>query len=222
MNAELDEIKKIKQTFASNLDKINNLIENNFLDEAVILIVAILEVFWKDLFKINKELWFSHLNEIGLVGGGTIEEEINNRKNIRTYLKSIRVYDDFLRSYYIYQVQTVNADIESIFEALFENNNDKINFQNLTMDNGVKKAYKAFFDINLTKFFHENTSESGKIWTKLTDLFKERHEIIHAGRSTSFSETELNELLESIKVMEFNLLKKICAHWGILLDWVED
>jgi len=217
MSSEIDELEKINQTFTSNLDKINNLIGKDFLDEAVILIVTILEVFWKDLFKSNKELWFSHLTEIGLVGGGTIEEEIEIRKNIRVYLKSIRVYDDFLRSYYIYQGQAVHADIDSIFEALFENNNDKINFQDLTNSNGVKKAYKSFFDISLIKLFHENISESGKIWTELTVLFKQRHEIIHAGRNTSFSKDELNKLLESIKVMKHNLLKKICIHWGIKL-----
>jgi len=214
MSSKLDELKEINETFTSNLDKINNLIEKDFLDEAVILIVTILEVFWKDLFKSNKELWFSHLNEIRLVGGGTIEEEIGIRKNIRVYLKSIRLYDDFLRSYYIYQGQALNADIDSIFEALFENNNDKINFQNLTKDNGVKKAYKAFFDINLIELFHEDISESGKIWTKLTDLFIQRHEIIHAGRNTSCSKYELNKLLECIKVMKFELFKKIYAHWG--------
>ena len=59
MSAELDKLKEINQTFTINLDKINNLIEQKFLDEAVILIVVILEVLWKDLFKINKESWFS-------------------------------------------------------------------------------------------------------------------------------------------------------------------
>ena len=153
-----------------------------------------------------------------MIGGGTIEQEIEIRKKIRTYLKSIRVYDDFLRSYYIYQGQVPFADIESIFEALFDNNNDKINFQNLTKDNGVKKAYKAFFDINLTELFHEDINESGKMWTKLTDLFKDRHEIIHAGKNTSLSKEELNKLLESINVMKNNLLSKIYIHWGVLIE----
>ena len=80
MNVKLEEYKKIDQTFRFNLDKINNLIEKEFIDEAVILMVTILEVFWKDLFKINKDLWFSHLNEIGIIGGGTIEQEIEIRR----------------------------------------------------------------------------------------------------------------------------------------------
>ena len=117
MNVKLEEYKKIDQTFRFNLDKINNLIEKEFIDEAVILMVAILEVFWKDLFKINKDLWFSTSNEIKLIGGGTIEEEIEIRKEIRRYLISIRVYDDFLRIYYIYQGQAQDADIRSIFEG---------------------------------------------------------------------------------------------------------
>lgn len=217
MSVKFEEYKEINQIFISNLDKINNLIEKEFIDEAVILMVTILEVFWKDLFKINKDLWFSHLNGMGVIGGGTIEQEIENRKNIRTYLKSIRVYDDFLRSYYIYQGQAHDADIRSIFEALFDNN-DKINFQNLIENNGVKKAYKAFFDINLMELFHEDRNESGEIWTKLTNLFKDRHEIIHDGKNTSFSKEELNKLLESIKLMEFNLLHKIYIHWGVLIE----
>lgn len=217
MNAKFEECKEIDQTFRINLDKISNLIEKEFIDEAVILMVAVLEVFWKDLFKINKDLWFSTSNEIRLIGGGTDEQEIEIRKEIRTYLKSIRVYDDFLQSYYIYQGQALDADIRSIFEALFDNN-DKINFQNLTKDNGVKKAYKAFFGINLMELFHEDGNESKKIWTKLTNLFKERHKIIHAGKNTSFSKDELNKLLESINFMENNLLNKIYIHWGVLIE----
>ena len=122
MNVKFEEYKEINQTFIRNLNKINNLIEKEFIDEAVILMVTVLEVFWKDLFKINKDLWFSHLTKIGLIGGGTIDEEIEIRKKIRTYLKSIHVYDDFLRSYYIYQGQVTCPDIESIFETLFDNN----------------------------------------------------------------------------------------------------
>jgi len=214
-NTKENEYTEIDQIFTRNFNKINNLIENEFLDEAVILMVTILEVFWKDLFKNNKELWFVHLTEGGMICALPNAERVEHRRFIRKYLESIRVYDDFLRNYYVYQSQIPDPDIDSVYEALFNNKNDKINFQNLKGDNGAKQAYKTFFGIKLNKLFDKDENQSESKWRILNGLFDQRHEIIHAGRNTSLSKDELNELLRSIQIMKINLLNKIYVHWGI-------
>jgi hypothetical protein len=44
---------------------------------------------------------------------------------------------------------------------------------------------------------------------KLTDLFYERHDIIHQCGNTSLSKDELKDLLASIEVMKSKLLNEI-------------
>ena len=161
----------------------------------------------KDAFKFCETLWFLHTREQANPKLVTP----NARKTLRTYLKGINAYDEFLKTRYVYSYMS-DPDTISLNEVLFGDGMKKINFQNLKAKNGVKVAYKAFFDIDLCNILDTDERNSKKIWDKLIELFKERHEIVHKGKVTEFSEDEIRRVLGSIKYLEDCLIQKLINH----------
>ncbi|KAF5417493.1 MAG: hypothetical protein C5S49_03295 [Candidatus Methanogaster sp.] len=199
-----DESDRILNTFDRNISQIEKCLENDLKEVSIILIVTTFEAFLKDVFKFCKTLWFSHTTEQANPKLVTP----NARKTLRKYLKGINAYDEFLKTRYVYS-NMFDPDTISLNEVLFKNQMGKINFQNLTNENGVKVAYKAFFDICLYNLLDANERNSNKMWEKLINLFEERHEIVHKGIATEFSEDEIRRVLGSIKYLEDCLIQKL-------------
>lgn len=200
-----DKSDRILNTFDRNVSQIEKCLENDLKEVSIILIVSTFEAFLKDTFKFCETLWFSH----------TIEQANpklrtpNARKTLQKYLKGINAYDEFLKTRYVYS-NTVDPDTISLYEVLFEGRMEKINFQYLTGKYGVRVAYKTFFDIDIRDLLDADKRTSQEImWDKLDELFKERHEIVHTGKVTEFSEDEIRRVLESIKYLEDCLIQEL-------------
>lgn len=204
----------IFDAYDANISKINNIVKNGFYDVAIIMTVSALEVMLTDLLKAYKKFWFSS------IAGGYIEtipytEQIEIRKEIRKYLRSIGAYDDFLRSYYVYQGQ-IYAEINSIYEVLFnENGRSKLNFQNLNENYGARKTYKLFFNVDLMETLDSNKGESHRKWEELILFVQERHDIIHKGKITSYSRDKIISTLKSLTYMRDQLSKIVIPCYQI-------
>lgn len=195
---------QILNTFDRNISQIEKCLERDLKEVSIILIVTTFEAFLKDAFKFCETLWFSHTTEQAIPKLVTP----NARKTLRKYLKGINAYDEFLKTRYVYS-NMGDPDTISLYEVLFGSQMGKINFQNLKDKNGVKVAYKAFFDIDLYNLLDTDERNSNKMWDKLIELFKERHEIVHEGKVTEFSEDEIRRVLGSIKYLEDCLIQKL-------------
>ena len=110
-------------------ERILKLLNSGFNEEAIILTVTICEVLLKDLCKKCKGVWIHHKYGLFIKGLGN-KETHKFKMKIRNYLISIRAYDNFLESYYVYQDTSLDPDVDALNEILFEKN-DHINFQNL-------------------------------------------------------------------------------------------
>ena len=207
MSKKKDESDQILNTFDRNISQIENCLENDLKEVSIILIVTTFESFLKDVFKFCKTLWFSHTREQANPKLVTPKA----RENLRKYLKGINAYDEFLKTRYVYSY-TNDPDTISLNEVLFGGGMEKINFQNLKDKNSVKVAYIAFFDIYLYNLLDPDKRNSKKKWDKLIELFKERHEIVHEGKVTEFSEDEIRRVLGSIKYLEDCLIQKLINH----------
>ncbi|HII00862.1 TPA: hypothetical protein HA351_04160 [Methanosarcinaceae archaeon] len=118
-----------------------------------------------------------------------------------------------MKNYYVYQDQT-DPDIDSIYETLFfGNGRSKLNFQNLKEDYGVRKAYNLFFNVDLMKMLDPNENESSNKWNDLNLLFKERHDIVHKGKGTSFSQDKIKEILKSLIYMRDRLAEIVIPRY---------
>ena len=82
---------------------------------------------------------------------------------------------------------------------------NRLNFQNLNDKNGIRKAYVLFFDVDLMEMLDPNKNESSNKWTELNLFFEERHEIIHNGKSTSFTQEKIKDTLKSLLYMRDRL-----------------
>ncbi len=138
-----DKSDQILNTFDRNISQIEKCLENDLKEVSIILIVTTFEAFLKDVFKFCETSWFSHTAEQANPKLVTPSA----RKTLRKYLKGINAYDEFLKTRYVYS-NMVDPDTISLNEVLFRSQMGKINFQNLKNENGVKVAYKAFFDID--------------------------------------------------------------------------
>lgn len=210
------QLDNIFHAFDTNISKIKDLIDNEYYDAAIVMMVSILEVLLRDLFIANKSSWF-----VSWIGARPTDEDLENRKKLRKYLHSINAYDDFLKNYYVYQ-QMPNKEGLSVYYTLFpENGKSLINFQNIEgrgkVKNGAMNAYLTFYNINLSELVDKDENKSDK-WDSLRNLVKERHNIIHGGTSASFSQQEIIDALDSLKIMKLNLSKKMYYNYGILIS----
>ncbi|HUS88683.1 MAG TPA: HEPN domain-containing protein [Desulfosporosinus sp.] len=201
-NSENDDIIRVMKAFERNVSRIEWCLEVGFKEESIILIVSTFEAFLRDLLVLKKSRWFYHTQK-GIIPRMMSTE---TRKIIHKYLRDIRAYNEFLKMRYIYSGDSNNPDITSLYEVLI--GQGKINFQNLTKENGVRVAYKTFFNIDLVKSLDENNSTSDRRWEELNKLFDERHEIVHRSKATTFSEEDIRKVLDSIKyLMKYSIYK---------------
>jgi hypothetical protein len=211
----MDPLSEIEATYSKNMGKIRKLLEMDHKEEAVILTVTVFEVFFRDLFRVTREIWFFQYSG-ALVDSLPISERIKAKKKIRDYLKSLRAYEEFLGNYYVYESASITATKDSIFFTLFDENEKMsyLNFQQLTGERGVKEAYKVFFDIDVIKLMDGDENQSYLKWERLNKLFKDRHEIVHKGKNTEFSKEEITNLLNSIDFLKSNVVQKILSPYA--------
>src|SRR5208337_2954199 len=120
------------QVYDKGKERILKLLNSEFKEEAVVLTASICEVLLKDFCKVCRSAWFYHLHNHHV--NWTNKEGLHEYKiEIRTYLSSIKAYNNFLESYYVYQGTSDEPDFEALYEILF-GENDRLNFQNLTDD----------------------------------------------------------------------------------------
>ncbi len=197
----------IFDVYDANILKINTILKNGFCDVAIIMTVSALEVLLTDLLEAYKDFWFRS-RAGGNINAVFLENRVKIKKEIRDYLTKIGAYDDFLRNYYIYQDQ-LDPETDSIYEILFSGDGrgrlNRLNFQNLKDKNGVRKAYVLFFDVDLMEMLDPSKNESFNKWTELNLFFEERHEIIHKGKSTSFTQEKIKDTLKSLLYMRDRL-----------------
>ena len=199
-----DKSDQILNTFDRHILQIEKCLENGLKEVSIILIVTTFEAFLTDVLKFCETSWFSHTTEQANPKLVTPDA----RETLKMYLEKINAYDEFLKTRYVYS-NTSNPDTKSLYEVLFANKMRKINFQNLKDDKGAKVAYKAFFNLDLLNLLDTDEHNSYKMWEKLNDLFDERHEIVHKGKVTDFSEDEIRGVLESIKYLKDCLIPKL-------------
>ena len=187
----------IFDVYDTNILKISTILKSGFCGVAIIMTVSALEVLLTDLLEAYKDFWFRS-RAGGNINAVFLENRLKIRKEISDYLKLIGVYDDFLRSYYIYQDQ-LDPEIDSIYEIIFPGKGrpglNRLNFQNVESNNGARKAYKLFFDVDLMEMLDSNKNGSSKKWNELILFIRERHEIIHRGKSTLFSQERIKDTL---------------------------
>jgi hypothetical protein len=206
-----EELGKRRATFNARSGKINALLDSNFKEEAVILTVTLFEVLLKDLFILCKDVWIYH-EPSGMICASDNKARVEYREKIRNYLESIKAYDDFLKNYYVYQSKIPDPEIECLYKTLF-GKFDRINFQNLNGTNGARKAYNAFFDIDLMDCLDSDNSLSRKKWEKLLKLIDERHKIIHHGVNTTMTTDEIKDILSALDFLKDSLLMKLLTYY---------
>jgi len=217
-----DEIEVIYKTFNQNIFRIEQCLKNDLKEASIVFTVSVFETFLKDVFILCKSKWFGY----DIIMGLSVTEMIGEkRRRIYNYLKKIKALDEFIKIRYIYSYGEFDStksnlfgpsDITPIYEVLFKEGKDKdnikrekINFQNLTDDNGVRVAYKTFFDIDLLESLAEDSSTSHRRWEKLIELFKARHAIVHKGKETDFSKEDICTVLDSIKYLKKSLDERL-------------
>jgi hypothetical protein len=197
----------IFDVYDANILKISTILKNGFCDVAIIMTVSALEVLLTDLLEAYKDFWFRS-RAGGNINAIFLDKRVGIKKEIRDYLKKIGLYDEFLRNYYVYQDQ-LDPETDSIYEILFSGEGsvrlNRLNFQNLNDKNGVRKAYMLFFNIDLMEMLDQSKNESSNKWVELNLFFDERHEIIHKGKSTSFSQEKIKDTLKSLLYMRDRL-----------------
>jgi len=202
----------IFDAYDKNISKISSVVNNDLCDAAIIMTVSAQEVLFTDLFKEYKPFWFTskaggHINSV------TLEKRLEIKKELRAFLISIKAYDDFLKNYYVYQDQ-IDPDIDSVYEALFPGSISKLNFQNLSDNRGVREAYKLFFNVDLMEILDPVQNKSYDKWKELILFYGERHEIIHKGKTTSYSQNKIKDTLKSLIYMRDRLSEIVmpCYH----------
>jgi hypothetical protein len=190
-----EDLTRINNTYQKNLDKTIKLVQAGFRDESIIVTTTILEVFLRDMFRSCHHLWFHHIpNES--VSMLPLKKRLMYRVAIKEYLESIGAYDDYLKNYYLFQDCT-DPETYCLNETLFSKYS-RINFQNFTDPKGAKRAYNVFFDIDLVGLLDTNKKKANQKWAEILKIVKERHEIVHDGKSSDFS---LERILDTIVII---------------------
>ena len=201
-----DQIERIYKTFDRNILQIEKCLEKELNEASIVFMVSVFETFFREVFVLCKSDWFQHTMQSAI----PVMKTIHTRKLIYEYLNKINAYDEFIKIRYIYSGYPSNdSDIPPLYEVLFKNGKERINFQNLKEDYGVKVAYKTFLDIDLPTLLDDDKTTSLEMWKKLNELFRERHEIVHTGKKTEFSEEDIRKVLDSIKYLKKSLSERL-------------
>jgi hypothetical protein len=199
------------RVYENGKERILKLLDSGYKQEAIILSVTICEVLLKDFCRICKGVWIHH--KYGLFIKGLNNKETHKFKmKIRDYLISIGAYDNFLKSYYIYQDTSLDPDVDALHEVLFEKI-ERINFQNLNDKRGARNAYKFFFDIDLKENLNSDRVVSFEKWDQLAKLIQERHNIIHAGSESTMIPDEIRDVIFSLDYLKEFLVNKIGSYY---------
>jgi len=190
--------------------RILKLLDSDYKEEAIILTVTICEVLLKDFCKTCKGVWIHH--QYGnLIPGLGSERTYQAKIKIRDYLVSIGAYENFLKSYYVFQGgPSIDPDADALFEVLFGKNDRYINFQNLKEANNI---YKFLFNINLLENLDSNQNLSHRKWEQLQKLIQERHDIIHKGSETTMEIDEIRQVISSLDYLKDFLIKQIGSYY---------
>jgi len=215
MIAIKDQLLEIESIYDKHIKRIKDLLDLGFKEESVILTVTIFEVFFRDLFRVTRELWFTQY-PCGSVDCLPITECTEARKKIQNYLKSIKAYEKFLGNYYVFERSGVYTTRDSIFATIFDENEKMyyLNFQSLNEDNGVRGAYRMFFDIDIMMNLDDDTKVSQQKWEKLIKMFKNRHDIIHKGKNTEFSKEDIITLIDSLGFLKSKVMERILTPYS--------
>lgn len=198
-------------TYRRNIKKITKLLENGYLDESVVLLVTIFEVFLRDTVKSCRSVWFYHEPHFS-IGRLNFDNIVEYRQKIRDYLESIGAYDEFLKNYYEYQNSLPDPEMDSVYATLFETKRKRgfINFQNLT---DARQALKALLDIDLKDNLDDDRNRSNANWSKLNELVADRHRIIHQSITTDFSNSDVQIIIESLDYCIYKILSRILEYY---------
>jgi len=199
--------------FEGGRDKVVKLLDAGFKEEAIILTVTICEVLLHDFCKTCKGVWI-HQQEGKTVRGAGIPITSKYKIKIRNYLTSIGAYENFLKSYYVFEYTAMDPDIDAIYDVLFEKN-ERINFQNLNDTKGANKAYEFFFNIDLKENLDSNKEISLIKWKQLSQLIQERHKIIHNGAEGEMTPSEIKDVLASLDYLKGFLITKIGSYYSV-------
>jgi hypothetical protein len=185
----LKQIEKMEFYFG----RIIELAQKDYVDESIILTVTFFEITMKNIIKDNKKVWFylphGSLSEL------TLDKKVVVRNKIKRYLDKIRLYDNYIKNFYLYY-DSPDPEIETLYHVLFDEN--RLNFQNLADNNGVKDLFKFLFDIDIRDFLDTNKKISRQKWSNLDRLIKDRHNIIHNGERATLKTDEVIEILNSL------------------------
>jgi hypothetical protein len=200
----LTKIKKMGHHFR----RIIELAQKNYTEESIIFTVTIFEFLMRNIIKDYKDEWF-YLPQ-SKFSNLTAEKKLVIRKKIKKYLDDLRLYDRYIKNIHLYQ-DAPNPEIEALYYTLFddEKNYAKINFQNLSADNGVKKILRLLFDIDISDYLDSDNKDSQKKLRLLEQLIKERHEIIHNGESTTLKPEQVVEVLNIIDLLSHNIQNEL-------------
>jgi len=208
MSEEQNEaITRINQTFGYNVQLIEE-IKNHSIDAAIVFLVSLMETILCEYFYLSKERWFSHCRIP--YEAIPILETPSARLKLRKYLKRNRLIDDFFELRYIYD-RTSNPDLVALNELLA----NKINFQSLNPDDnrGATHAYKLFLNIDLNLCLDSDEKKSSENWIILKKLIQARHRVIHRGKKSDITISEINTTLNSLRYLKNNLVEKLCIYY---------
>jgi hypothetical protein len=202
-------ISRINQTFEYNIQLIDE-IKNYSIDAAVVFSVALMETILSEYFFFSKNRWFDHCRIHGSLPIPVLETP-SARNDLRKYLKNIRLLDDFFELRYIYE-KTSTPDLLALHELLVK----RINFQGLKSDDyrGAVKAYQILLNINLDICLASSKKESKARWIILKKLIDARHGIIHRGKKSDITLSEIETVMNSLKYLKIDLSEKLCIVYG--------
>lgn len=200
----LNTIKIIKRN-AHYFPHIVELVNKKYIEESIILTVTFFEFLMRDLVKFFKAVWFYfplfHFSELPL------DKKLVIRKKIKKYLKSKKLYNQYIRNTHLYQ-DSPDLEIEALYHTLFdeERDLDRINFQNIV---DVKEIVNFLYDINIVDCLDLDKTKSHRKYNSLEKLIKDRHEIIHKGDPATRKPEEIIEVIKTIGELEHNILQKL-------------
>jgi hypothetical protein len=210
-------LNEINQIFDRNITRVECLIEQNFRNESIIILVTIFEVYFRDLFQNTREIWFNKPSRV-LILSLDIQRKFIIRKKIKEFLQEVQAYDDFVNNYYIYEGNLAlssegdilpDPDIECVNDTIFSKK--RLNFQNLKERNGARNIYSMIYGFDFMDHLDETRSVSHERWKKLIEIFEERHNIIHNGIETEYSIEEIEAVIHSVKYLKKSTMEMISA-----------
>jgi hypothetical protein len=199
-------ISRINQIFNYNILLIDE-IKNCSIDAAVVFSVSLMETMLCEYFFFSENRWFGHCRKTGEIPIPILNTP-RARSQLRNYLKNIRLMDEFFELRYIYD-KTADPDLLALHDLLIK----KINFQSLNSNDnrGAVKAYKIFLDIHLEICLDPDEKKSKENWTILKKMIQARHEIIHRGKKSDISLSEIERVSMSLIHLRSDLSEKLCV-----------